>query len=83
MNSRCHHHHLSVHYIIVYGHSVCTLNFAQPGSYDFRAQIQNERDTTRTIVVIQVKHFLNELMVEIYSKSPVRATGKVLLVKFS
>ena len=43
----------------------------------------HERDTTRRIVVIQVNIFQNELMVEIYSKSLVRATGKVLLIKFS
>ena len=33
-------------------------------------------------MVIQVKNFQNELMVEIYSKSPVRAIGKVLWMKF-
>ena len=41
------------------------------------------RDTTRSIVVIQVNNFQNELMVEIYSKNLVRAIGKVLLMKFS
>ena len=35
------------------------------------------------IVVIQVKIVQNELMVEIYSKSLVRAISKVLLMKFS
>ena len=39
--------------------------------------------TTRSIVVIWVKHVQTELMSEIYSKSPVRAIGKVLLMKFS
>ena len=36
-----------------------------------------------SIVVIQVKKIQNELMVEIYSNSLVRAIGKVLLMKFS
>ena len=30
-------------------------------------------------VVIWVKNYQNELMVEVYSKSPVRAIGKVLI----
>ena len=34
-------------------------------------------------MVILVKDFKTELMVEIYSKGLVRAIGKVLLVKFS
>ena len=34
-------------------------------------------------VVIQVNIFQKELMVKIYSKSLVRAIGKVLLMKFS
>ena len=38
---------------------------------------------SRSIVVIQVKNFLNELMVEIFSKSLVRAIGKVLRMKIS
>ena len=38
---------------------------------------------TQHVVVIWVKDFLNELMVEIYSKNLVRAIGKVLLMKFS
>ena len=38
---------------------------------------------TCSIVVIWVKILQNELMVEIYFKSLVRAIGKVLLVKFS
>ena len=41
------------------------------------------RDTTRSIVVIQIFFFQNELMVEIFSESLVRAIGKVLLMKFS
>ena len=36
-----------------------------------------------SIVVIRVKFFQTELMVEICSKSVVRAIGKVLLMKFS
>ena len=32
-----------------------------------------QRDTTHSIVAIQVKHFLNGIMVEIYSKSLVNA----------
>ena len=46
-------------------------------------RIQNRCDPTRSIVVIWVKYLQTELMVEIYSKSLVRAIGKVLLVKFS
>ena len=42
-----------------------------------------QSNTTRSIVVIWVKFFQTELMVESYSKSLVRAIGKVLLVKFS
>ena len=34
-------------------------------------------------MVIQVKNFQNELMVEIYSKSLVRAISKVLRMKLS
>ena len=42
-----------------------------------------KRDTVAcSIVVIQVKHFQNELMFEISSESLVRANGKVLLMKF-
>ena len=41
--------------------------------------IQHKRST----VFIQVKIYQNELMVEIYSKSLLRAIGKVLLMKFS
>ena len=40
-------------------------------------------DPTRSIVVIWVKFFQTELMVEICSKSLVRAIGKVLIIKFS
>ena len=40
-------------------------------------------NTTCSIVAIQVKSFQNELRVEIYSKSLVRAIGKVLHMKFS
>ena len=42
-----------------------------------------QREPTCNIVVMWVKIFQTELMPEIYSKSPVRAIGKVLLVKFS
>ena len=35
------------------------------------------------IVVIWIKVFQTELMVKMYSKSLVRAIGKVLLMKFS
>ena len=38
---------------------------------------------TRSIMVILVKHFQTELMVEIYSKSLVRTIGKLLLMKLS
>ena len=48
-----------------------------------RSGIKALSDTTRSTVVIQVKHFRNELMVEIYSQSLVRAIGKVLDMKFS
>ena len=40
-------------------------------------------DPTRSIVVIWVKNFQTEIMVEIYSKRLVRAIGKVLHMKFS
>ena len=43
--------------------------------------LMNARDTTCSIVVIRVKFFQNELMVEIYSKRLVRGIGKVLLTK--
>ena len=39
-----------------------------------------QRDTTRSI---RVNLFQNELMVEIYYKSLLRAIGKLLLVKYS
>ena len=39
--------------------------------------------TTRGTVVIWVKICQSELMAEIYSKSLIRAIGKVLLIKFS
>ena len=41
------------------------------------------RDTKRSIVVRQSNLFHTELMVEIYSKSLIRAIGEVLLIKFS
>ena len=40
-------------------------------------------ETTHSTVVIWVKNFQNELMIEIYSKSLVRAIFKVLLIKIS
>ena len=40
-------------------------------------------DPTHTIVVIWVNIFQTELTSENYSKSPVRAIAKVLLMKFS
>ena len=40
-------------------------------------------DPTHSIVVIKVKFFQTELLVEICSESLVRAIGKVLLVEFS
>ena len=43
----------------------------------------DEFSLIRSIVVIWFKVFQTELMVEIYSKSLVRAIGKVLLIKFS
>ena len=43
----------------------------------------SQSDPTRSIVVIWVNNFQTELMVEIYSKSLVRAIGKVSLVTFS
>ena len=42
-----------------------------------------DSEPTRSIVVIWVINFQTELVVEIYSKSLVRAIGKVLLMKFS
>ena len=45
--------------------------------------LMTKRDTTSSIVVIWVKILQTELVIEIYSKSQVRAIGKVLLVKFS
>ena len=36
-----------------------------------------QNDTTRSIAVIWVKFFQTELMIETYSKSVVRAIGKV------
>ena len=41
------------------------------------------REPTHIIVVIWVQNVQTELMVEIYSKSLVRAIGKVLLMKLS
>ena len=41
------------------------------------------KDTTCSIVAVWVDIFQNELMLEIYSKSLVRAISKVLLMKFS
>ena len=41
------------------------------------------RDITRSTVVIWVKHFHIEFMVEIYSKSVVRAIGKVFCMKLT
>ena len=43
----------------------------------------HQRDTTPSTVVILVKKFQNQLMVEIYSKSLITAIGKVLRMKFS
>ena len=40
------------------------------------------REPTHSIVAIWVRIFQTELLVEIYSKSLVRAIGKVLLMKF-
>ena len=37
---------------------------------------------THSVVVIWVKNLQTEIMARIYSKSPVRAISKVLLVKF-
>ena len=42
-----------------------------------------QSDPTRSILVIWVKYFQTESMVEICSKSLVRAIGEVLLVEFS
>ena len=42
-----------------------------------------EREPTHSIVVVWVTNFQSELMIKIYSKSLVRATGKVLLIKWS
>ena len=42
-----------------------------------------ESEPTCSIVVICIQDFQIGLMVEIYSKSLVRAIGKVLLMKFS
>ena len=40
-------------------------------------------EPTRSIAVIQVKIFQIELIAEIYFNSPVRANGKVILIKFN
>ena len=45
--------------------------------------MQHESDPTRSIVVIWVQISQTEIMVEIYSKSLVRAIGIILLMKFS
>ena len=42
-----------------------------------------ERDTMSDIMVNWVNIFQTDFMAEIYSKSPVRAFGKVLRVNFS
>ena len=42
-----------------------------------------KREPTNSIVVIWVKFFQSDLMVEICCKSLVRAVGKVLFIKFS
>ena len=42
-----------------------------------------QRDITCRTVVIWVKHFQIEFMVEIYSKSVVRAIGKVFCMKLT
>ena len=44
---------------------------------------QCSREPTHIIVVIWVIFFQTELVAENYSKSPVRAIGKVLLMKFT
>ena len=41
------------------------------------------KETQHSKVAIQVNNFQNELMVDIYYKTLVRAIGKVLLMKFS
>ena len=43
----------------------------------------SNREPTRSIVSIWVTNFQTEFMAEIYSESPVRAIGKVLLMKVS
>ena len=42
-----------------------------------------KREPTRSIVVIWVNNLQTELMVEIYSKSLVRAMGKIFHMKLS
>ena len=44
---------------------------------------KREPTHAHSLVVIRVKKIQTELMVEIYCKSLVRATSKVLLMKFS
>ena len=44
---------------------------------DYNKTQQAHLDPTGSIVVILVKHFQNELMVEVYSKSLVRSIGEV------
>ena len=45
--------------------------------------LMTKRDTTRSIVVICVNILQTELVIEIYSKSQVRAIGEVLCMKCS
>ena len=49
----------------------------------FLIYTKHKSDPTRSIVVIRVNFFQTELMVEICSKSLVRAIGKILLIIFS
>ena len=62
-----------IHYTILK-----TVPLAFPGLKGYKFS-----DPTRSIVVIRVNFFQAELMVEICSKSLVRAIGKVLLMKLS
>ena len=54
-----------------------------PDMGDVCGEVRILKGHNKQLVVIWVRFFQNELMVDIYSKSLVAAIGKVLLMKFS
>ena len=64
----------------IYMAARCTELSASPGIMGI---CQKGIKSKRSIVVIWVNDFQTELMAKIYFKSPVRAIGKVSLMKFS